>query len=91
MAKLKTLSPFPVIFPEVWASDWGEDTKGIWMAFTYKGARQAFRWIAPGRFMMGSPESEAERDDDEAQYEVILTKKDIGWRRLLAHKPYGKR
>jgi formylglycine-generating enzyme required for sulfatase activity len=31
-------------------------------------------WIQPGTFMMGSPESEPGRDDDETQYQVRLTK-----------------
>lgn len=30
---------FPEEFPEAWASDWGEDEYGLWMAFTYKGVR----------------------------------------------------
>lgn len=30
-------------------------------------------WIPPGTFMMGSPSSEAERDDDETQHQVTLT------------------
>ena len=49
---------FPEEFPEPWASDWGEDEFGLWMAFTYKGVRQAFRWCEPGAFMMGSPPDE---------------------------------
>jgi formylglycine-generating enzyme required for sulfatase activity len=31
-------------------------------------------WIEPGTFMMGSPEEEVERDGDEVQHEVTLTK-----------------
>ena len=30
-------------------------------------------WVEPGTFMMGSPESEEYRSDDETQHEVILT------------------
>lgn len=33
----------------------------------------AFRWCPPGTFLMGSPKSEPERDDDEDQVEVELT------------------
>jgi formylglycine-generating enzyme required for sulfatase activity len=33
----------------------------------------ATRWIPPGRFLMGSPQSEADRDSDEDQHEVVLT------------------
>ena len=65
---------FPEEFPESWASDWGEDEYGLWMAFTYKGVWQAFRWCEPGTFMMGSPQDEPERDNDELQHEVTLTK-----------------
>jgi len=62
------------VFPEAWASDWGEDEFGLWMAFTYKGVRQAFRWCEPGTFLMGSPTDEPERDNEELQHEVTLTK-----------------
>ncbi len=65
---------FPEEFPEAWASDWGEDEFGLWMAFTYKGVRQAFRWCEPGAFLMGSPPDEPERYDDELQHQVTLTK-----------------
>ena len=66
-------SLIPDPFPPEWASEWGEDDCGLWIAFTYKGIRQGFRWIPPGRFMMGSPESEAEREDNEILHEVTLT------------------
>ena len=64
---------FPDPFPATWASDWGEDGVGLWMAFTLLGVRQAFRWILPGTFLMGSPETEPERYPDEVQHEVTLT------------------
>ncbi len=35
---------------------------------------QRFRWIEPGTFMMGSPESEEGRDNDEVHHQVTLTK-----------------
>jgi formylglycine-generating enzyme required for sulfatase activity len=38
------------------------------------GVEMAFAWCPPGVFLMGSPESEAERDDDEQQHEVRITK-----------------
>jgi len=41
---------------------------------TYQGVRQAFRWCEPGTFLMGSPQDEPERYDDELQHEVTLTK-----------------
>lgn len=65
---------YPDEFPESWASGWGEDEFGLWMAFIYKGASQKFRWCEPGTFLMGSPENEPEREDDETQHEVILSK-----------------
>jgi formylglycine-generating enzyme required for sulfatase activity len=65
---------FPEEFPEAWASDWGEDEFRLWMVFTYKGVRQAFRWCEPGTFLMGSPEEESERYSDELQHEVTLSK-----------------
>ncbi|MFO1289306.1 MAG: hypothetical protein U1E82_01655 [Nitrosomonas sp.] len=34
---------------------------------------QRFRWIVPGTFTMGSPENEAEREEDETQHFVTLT------------------
>ncbi len=67
-------STMPENFPHHWASDWGQDRKhGLWLAFTCNGIRQCFRWIKPGRFMMGSPEDEPERYDDEQLHEVVLT------------------
>ncbi|MCB1949537.1 MAG: formylglycine-generating enzyme family protein [Burkholderiales bacterium] len=74
MFNIRKHTVFPEEFPEAWASDWGEDEFGLWMAFTYKGVRQAFRWCEPGTFLMGSPTDERERYDDELQHEVTLTK-----------------
>ncbi|WP_022953237.1 formylglycine-generating enzyme family protein [Leucothrix mucor] len=65
---------YPDEFPESWASGWGEDEFGLWMAFTYKGTRQQFRWCESGTFLMGSPKDEPERSDNETQYEVIFSK-----------------
>ena len=72
MFNIRKHAIFPEEFPESWASDWGEDEFGLWMAFTYKGVRQAFRWCEPGRFLMGSPPDEPERNKDELQHEVTL-------------------
>lgn len=63
----------PPEFPTPWASDWGEDRYGLWMAFTYQGVRQACRWIAPGSFLMGSPADEPQRGENETQHTVTLT------------------
>jgi formylglycine-generating enzyme required for sulfatase activity len=35
--------------------------------------RQLLRWIPPGQFWMGSPDTEAERYDDETRHHVTLT------------------
>jgi formylglycine-generating enzyme required for sulfatase activity len=56
-----------------WASDFGADEYGIYAEFSVKGVVQRMRWIPPGKFMMGSPESEAEGETNETQHEVILT------------------
>lgn len=74
MFKNRTHKIYPVTFPEPWASGWGEDEFGIWMSFTYKGIIQVFRWCEPGEFLMGSPEDEPERTDDETLHKVELTK-----------------
>jgi len=66
-------SHFPAYFPEPWASAWGEDRFGLWMTLIYQNAKQTFRWIEPGAFMMGSPETEFAREDRETQHEVTLT------------------
>ena len=66
----------PESFPDVWASEWGEDEYGIWMAFHYNDIRHVLRWIEPGTFMMGSPEDELEREswgNDETLHKVTLS------------------
>ena len=65
--------PLPPNFPAAWASAFGEDHFGLWQAFAVAGVQQVMRWIPPGRFLMGSPKSELERDDDERQHPVRLT------------------
>ena len=57
-----------------WADDGGTDTHGRWAAFEVAGVRQVMRWIAPGRFEMGSPESDEEGFGDERpQHTVTLS------------------
>ncbi len=53
----------PPIFPATWASEWGEDQYGLWMAFSYQGNRHAFRWIPPGAFYFGRDEAIREGDE----------------------------
>jgi formylglycine-generating enzyme required for sulfatase activity len=63
-----------------WVSAFGTDEYGAWCEFLVprhdgNGAvTQRMRWIKPGKFMMGSPEDEAGRYDDESpQHRVTLT------------------
>jgi formylglycine-generating enzyme required for sulfatase activity len=56
-----------------WASDAGQDKFGRWAEFALGDARQRMRWIEPGTFMMGSPEGEAGRRDDEEPHKVRLS------------------
>jgi formylglycine-generating enzyme required for sulfatase activity len=58
-----------------WASQWGEDRFGVFASFRVGEVRQRMRWIRPGRFLMGSPESEDGRFENEGpQHEVTLTR-----------------
>jgi formylglycine-generating enzyme required for sulfatase activity len=74
---MHTTPSFPPVFPFQWASSWGEDNYGLFQEFEYKGTVQRMRWISPGRFMMGSPKDEPEREPwdkgNEKQHQVILT------------------
>ena len=63
----------PPAFPAPWTSEWGQDRFGLYMDLDYQGIRQRFRWIMPGSFQMGSPDTEAERYDNETQHVVTLT------------------
>lgn len=56
-----------------WHRRSGQDEYGWWFEFGYKETLQRMRWIEPGKFVMGSPETEPERDDDETQHTVVLT------------------
>ena len=64
----------PANFPASWAIDSGEDVFGFWQAFEIEGVRQVMRWIAAGRFMMGSLEDETERRHDEILHTVTLSR-----------------
>ena len=59
--------------PPDWASSFGQDKYGYWANLRIKEQEQCFRWIEAGEFMMGSPEDEAERYDDETLHKVRLT------------------
>lgn len=57
-----------------WASDWGYDKFGMWAEIAVGDVRQRLRRIPSGQFLMGSPEDEHGRWDDEGpQHEVTLT------------------
>ena len=51
-----------------------KDQFGYYEEITINGVKQVFRWIPPGRFLMGSPIDEPERDENELQHEVELTR-----------------
>ncbi|MCI5224785.1 MAG: hypothetical protein D3924_19485 [Candidatus Electrothrix sp. AR4] len=36
---------WPESFPDRWASEWGEDEHGLWMAFHFQKLRHVMRWI----------------------------------------------
>jgi formylglycine-generating enzyme required for sulfatase activity len=61
--------------PPAWASEWGQDQYGVFVAFTLANITQQLRWIPPGRFMMGSPRDEKGRWDNEGpQHEVTISR-----------------
>lgn len=57
--------------PEPWAVEWGHDQHGMFMGFGVGDAVQRFRYIPPGRFRMGSPESEPGRWNDEGPRHTV--------------------
>ena len=60
--------------PPDWASGWGQDRYGVFVEFTLLEVTQRLRWIPPGQFQMGSPESEPGRYDGEGpRHQVTLT------------------
>lgn len=65
--------------PPLWADDWDTDEYGHWVTFSItdkqgKKITQRMRWIEPGTFLMGSPQDEPERDDDEGpQHQVTIS------------------
>jgi formylglycine-generating enzyme required for sulfatase activity len=68
----------PRPFPPPWACAWGDDRYGLWAdAEVVSGAHvvlQRLRWIEPGHFMMGSPETELNRIGNEGpQHRVTIS------------------
>lgn len=60
----------------------GEETEAVWegsqagesKTLTLKGLEYTFRWCPAGTFMMGSPEDEKNRGNDESQHSVTLSR-----------------
>ena len=66
-----TLAPFS---KPGWAQSVGFDRNGLFATLVYEHIVQKFRWINPGNFMMGSPETELARvDNREQQHPVQIT------------------
>jgi formylglycine-generating enzyme required for sulfatase activity len=51
--------------PPDWASGWGQDRIGVFAEFSLPTVTQRLRWVPPGRFWMGSPDSEEGRYESE--------------------------
>jgi sulfatase modifying factor 1 len=61
-------------FPVPCAGGFVEDSFGVSVVLNVGSVHQVFRWIAPGRFRMGSPADEVERGSAEVPHEVTLSK-----------------
>lgn len=61
----------PPAFPPPWAEAWGDDIYGLWADLEVKNVVQRMRWVEPGEFLMGSPESEAERHEREGPQHLV--------------------
>jgi len=61
----------PSEFPPVCAFAWGDDRYGLWIDVVIGGPVQRFRWIEPGEFLMGSPDTEPARNTDEGPQHVV--------------------
>ncbi len=71
-----TFEPHPLVGgnPPSWARGWGQDRYGVFADFRVGTVQQRMRWIPPGTFLMGSPESEAGRKSWEGpRHRVTLT------------------
>lgn len=74
-------SPFTDALPPAWASGWGQDEYGYYADFSidsgdqyWEFITQRMRWIPPGTYLMGSPDDEPERIDNETLHTVTLTR-----------------
>jgi formylglycine-generating enzyme required for sulfatase activity len=63
----------PPLFPPPWAIAWGDDRFGLWAELEVgqgdTAVVQRMRWIAPGQFVMGSPEAETAMLDRPERWE----------------------
>jgi sulfatase modifying factor 1 len=57
-----------------WAAAAGQDAAGAWCEVAAGHVPIRLRWIPPGSFAMGSPEMEEDREADETQHVVALTR-----------------
>ncbi len=70
----RRLTIAPWVVERDWAIAAGRDRFGLWADVDLGGLPYRMRWIPPGRFWMGSPESEEGRRDNEGpRHEVVLT------------------
>ncbi len=73
-------SPFTDCRAPDWASGWGQDEYGYYAEFSittgpmyWDAVTQRMRWIPAGTFLMGSPEDESTRNDNEVQREITIS------------------
>jgi formylglycine-generating enzyme required for sulfatase activity len=65
--------PLATGHPPSWARGWGQDRHGVFVEIKAGTVKQRLRWIPPGTFRLGSPESEAGRFEWEGpRHEVEL-------------------
>lgn len=64
----------PPLFPHPLAIEWGEDNYGLWQTFALNNVEFVFRWIPPGSFLMGSPDTEEGRTSWEDRHPVKLSR-----------------
>jgi formylglycine-generating enzyme len=72
---LLTTHPLAKGCPPGWASAWGHDRYGPWVALEIDEVEQRLRWMPPGQFLMGSPKGDPEAlEFEKPQHRVHLTK-----------------
>ena len=68
---------YPQPFPPPWAEAWGDDRYGLWAELLVKGVTQRLRWVAPGSFLMGSPDTETGRQSNEGPQHTVTFADDL--------------